>query len=377
MCGMIADGKKATGFKSMVVAQFTGIGLQKDNNAFVRFNTDDIPSGNYDTSLTVDNLSTNSSAVYKPSYRNFHVKVTNEAVIQAVSVFAIGYAQHFLTENGGDISLTNSNSNFGAVALSSKGFRNTAYSQDDVGYITHIIPPKTVPLPESAIEFESIDVNTTGKAVGVGSTGHLFLYNQTNQDVKPENVLEGYRVGAKETDQLNVLVSYAGSVTEYSSRITMQGYKATSGEDLTQLSSEKIFTVKQSATGINSIGSNSQGGNDKVITLTAPHSFINGESVRVISDDGQIPDGLDANTVYYAITSGSGISTNVNIKVGKTLNEALADTALAINNKGGLLKVISRVSDKISGERGHPIQWDNTNSNWYDNDATAATENRI
>ena len=50
MCGMIADGNKATGFKSMVVAQFTGIGLQKDDNAFVRFNTDDIPSGNYDTS---------------------------------------------------------------------------------------------------------------------------------------------------------------------------------------------------------------------------------------------------------------------------------------------------------------------------------------
>ena len=29
MCGMHCDGAKATGFKSMVVAQFTGIGLQK------------------------------------------------------------------------------------------------------------------------------------------------------------------------------------------------------------------------------------------------------------------------------------------------------------------------------------------------------------
>ena len=35
MCGLFADGDKADGFKSMVVAQFTGIGLQKDNNAFV------------------------------------------------------------------------------------------------------------------------------------------------------------------------------------------------------------------------------------------------------------------------------------------------------------------------------------------------------
>ena len=33
MCGLYADGDKADGFKSMVLAQFTGIGLQKDNNA--------------------------------------------------------------------------------------------------------------------------------------------------------------------------------------------------------------------------------------------------------------------------------------------------------------------------------------------------------
>ena len=126
MCGMEVDGNKATGFKSMVVAQFTGIGLQKDNNAFVRFNTDDIPSGNYDTSLTVANLSTNSHAVYRPAYENFHLKISNDGVCQAVSCFAIGYAQHFLTTNGGDMSLTNSNSNFGAKALTSKGFRPDA-----------------------------------------------------------------------------------------------------------------------------------------------------------------------------------------------------------------------------------------------------------
>ena len=40
MCGMDADGSKATGFKSMVVAQFTGIGLQKDDKAFVKYNED-------------------------------------------------------------------------------------------------------------------------------------------------------------------------------------------------------------------------------------------------------------------------------------------------------------------------------------------------
>ena len=39
MCGLHADGSKATGFKSMVVAQFTGIGLQKDDNAFVKYDS--------------------------------------------------------------------------------------------------------------------------------------------------------------------------------------------------------------------------------------------------------------------------------------------------------------------------------------------------
>ena len=38
MCGLHADGAKATGFKSMVVAQFTGIGLQKDDKSFVIYN---------------------------------------------------------------------------------------------------------------------------------------------------------------------------------------------------------------------------------------------------------------------------------------------------------------------------------------------------
>ena len=43
--GMHADGAQATGFKSMVVAQFTGISLQKDDRAFVLYNPS---TGNYE-----------------------------------------------------------------------------------------------------------------------------------------------------------------------------------------------------------------------------------------------------------------------------------------------------------------------------------------
>ena len=156
MCGVLADGAKATGFRSMVIAQFTGIGLQKDDNAFV-YNDDEIPTGVYDDNTKSGNetLSSNSRAKYKPEYRNFHVRVSNNSFIQAVSIFAIGYAEHFVTENGGDISLTNSNSNFGANALTSTGFRGTAFGQDNTAYISHVYPPKQIPLTESSLEFKS------------------------------------------------------------------------------------------------------------------------------------------------------------------------------------------------------------------------------
>jgi hypothetical protein len=38
MNGMLADGSKASGFRSMVVAQFTAVSLQKDDRSFVKYN---------------------------------------------------------------------------------------------------------------------------------------------------------------------------------------------------------------------------------------------------------------------------------------------------------------------------------------------------
>ena len=68
MCGMLADGNKATGFRSMVVAQYTGIGLQKDDKAFVKYNESSPPTGQYDDNTVAGNatLSTSSKARYKP-----------------------------------------------------------------------------------------------------------------------------------------------------------------------------------------------------------------------------------------------------------------------------------------------------------------------
>jgi hypothetical protein len=363
MCGVLADGSKASGFKSMVIAQFTGIGLQKDDNAFVVYNE---TTGVYEDSTVPGNetISTNSRAIYKPAYKNFHIKCINDAFIQNVSIFAIGYAEHFVVESGGDQSITNSNSNFGAKSLVASGFRKDAFSQDDQGYITHIIPPKELPNDEISVEFSAIDVATT---VGVGTTNErLYLYNETNQDVPPQHFLEGYRIGAREDDSLKVLISVGGGTTEYSSRIVMPN---------SQASSEKTFQVSRSSVGVNSIGTYSIGGFSNVITLTSPHTFENGESVRVLSDTGELPDGLTPNTVYYAITS--GLTTSVNIKLAKTPNDAKNANALSINSKGGTLSIVSRVSDKSPGDIGHPIQYDSTVAQWYIKVSAASTENQI
>ena len=47
-------------------------------------------------------------------------------------------------ESGGDMSITNSNSNFGNTSLHAIGFKGFAFNQDKGGFITDIIPPKVV-----------------------------------------------------------------------------------------------------------------------------------------------------------------------------------------------------------------------------------------
>ena len=356
MCGLLADGNKSTGFKSMVVAQFTGIGLQKDDNAFVKFNTS---SGIYDDSTVSgnENLHINSRSIFKPAYRNFHIKAINEALLQNVSIFAIGYAEHFVTEGGSDMSITNSNSNFGSRSLVASGFKKNAFSQDDLGYISHIIPPKQVSITENAIEFNSIDV---AKTVGVSSVGSLYLYGQTNQDVPPENVIQGYRFGARSDDELKVLVAVAGTVTEYSSRIVMPG---------SQDSSKKEYSVDYNIS--------------NVLSFDSTHNLENGESIRIFGKTGQLPDGLKNNRVYFAITNSNDVGIgNTQIKIAKNLSDALSHTIstprnLPFNAVGEGLRVVSRVSDKTSGDIGHPIQFDSIEGQWFVQVSVASTDNTI
>jgi hypothetical protein len=193
MCGMHTDGSKVAenSFKSMVVAQFTGISLQKDRNVFVQpkdleGDTNVTPSPNSTTVYNDDVESTTQppifadpDAQYKPECRHFHIKASNGGFIQVVSVFAVGYADQFLAETGGDMSITNSNSNFGQISLRAKGSQFNAFKPASQGKITALIPPGGIDSKASDITFYNIDATTTWEKMG--QSDNLFVASRLSQ----------------------------------------------------------------------------------------------------------------------------------------------------------------------------------------------------
>ena len=66
-----------------------------------------------------------------PKRMSRHITMVNDAFAQLVSVFAIGQGIHHFTDNGGEITITNSNSSFGGCAAQSRGYRRLPYQIDD------------------------------------------------------------------------------------------------------------------------------------------------------------------------------------------------------------------------------------------------------
>ena len=355
MNGIHLDGSKVTGFKSGLLAQFTGNALQKDDKAFVRYNT---TSGQYEDYTAVDNLHLDPEAIYRPEYKSSHVKVSNDSIMQAVSVFAIGHNNQYVAESGGELSLANCNANFGENALMSEGFKKSAFGPDNAAYITHIIPPKEITDGETNVDYLSVDVD---KTIGVGTNTRLYFEGYTNQDAPPPHTLDGFRVGSNLNDRLRVQLNINGNEGDFVSKIVMP-----TATGITTDTGEKSYVVGN-AVGVSSISSN-------LLTLKSNHNLIDGESIRITADNGFLPDGLEENEIYFAIVSSLNANT---IKVARTLNDALDGTALTINNTGGELSVVSRVSDKKSGDIGHPVQFDTTNKNWYVNVSNISVDNEI
>ena len=343
MNGMLADGSKASGFRSMVVAQFTGVSLQKDDRAFVRYNPTnrDYSDGIAITREAGTTLSGNSSstniayhleplAIYRSGWESSHIKATNDAFIQIVSVFAIGFNKHFDAESGGDLSITNSNSNFGQISLTSSGFKKEAFAKDNKAFITSIITPRAIVGTEEDIDWISLDV---AKTKSVLNNTRLYLFGFTSEDDVPPVLTQGYRIGAKVGDKLYFKNTATG--IEYSANILMS-------DGVTSSVKEYVVTGSPSSNNF-TIGS---------------HTIQTGEKVIILSDVGDLPENIVENTVYYAIDNGN----NNTIKLASSQSAAVSGNAIAVY-KGTNLRILSRVSDKIAGDVGHPVQYDGTQ--WY------------
>ena len=341
MNGMLADGSKASGFRSMVVAQFTGVSLQKDDRSFVRYNP---TNRNYSDSIAITretgaSLSGNSSStniayhleplsIYRSGWETSHIKATNDAFIQVVSVFAIGFNKHFDAETGADLSITNSNSNFGQISLNSSGFKKEAFAKDNKAFITSIINPRTIVGEEDNIDWLQFDVT---KTISAANNTRLYLFGFTSQDDVPPILTQGYRIGAKLNDKLY----FDANGTPYSANILMSdGISSSVKEYVSSVPSSNEFTL-------------------------GTHNIVTGEKVIILSDVGDLPEHIVENTVYYAIKSSS-----TTIKLASSATAALNGTEIAVYG-GTNLRILSRVSDKISGDIGHPVQWDATQSRWY------------
>ena len=172
ICGLLADGAQSTGLRSMVLAQYTGISLQRDDRAFILngVTTDQVEDP--------DERHTNSLSEYRDDWRHFHIKSTNNGFLQIVSVFAVGQADHFVTETGGDHSITNSNSNFGNTSLIATSHRTEIFKQDNGAFVVGLVPPRGIdPDSESNINIYDIDFGATlaefGTLERAGNSGNF------------------------------------------------------------------------------------------------------------------------------------------------------------------------------------------------------------
>ena len=234
ICGIWANGLKATGFKSMVIAQYTGVSLQKDDRAFIRYDefTNTFNQASLADAFATVPYHTKGDAYWKDDWRNFHVRASDDAFIQCVSIFAVGFADHFLMESGGDMSITNSNSNFGNTSLHAIGHKGFAFTQDKGGYITDIVPPQVVDTTTGNIKknaYYTIDIPATKNLNSASDQTKIYLGDDEafNPETRVAASIDGFRIGARSDEKLYVklIPRSAGSSNIFQSTLSPNGFK--------------------------------------------------------------------------------------------------------------------------------------------------------
>ena len=313
LCGLWADGNKVSGFKSMVVAQFTGVSLQKDDRAFVKFTETTSPN----PSFVLDGGSSDSVSLHQDSagyvyyrgdatdgWRHYHIRVSNNAFIQSVSVFAVGYAEQHLIEAGGDYSITNSNSNFGTQALIADGFRPDAFTLDKKGYFSHIVPPQALGTQETDVPYYPLDVQKSRSGITANGVGtRLYLFEQTDPNSTPVFDINQYKVGGRITDKVfaNLTDPVTSAINEYEAFISPSG-----------IEEHTISSVDTAA---------------DTFTTSSTNNFETATPIRIYSTTGYLPLGMESNRLYYAIKIN-----NTSFKIAPSEEDARAGAGGAANS---------------------------------------------
>ena len=178
LSGIFANGAEVGGFRSMVVAQFTGVSLQRDMRCWQQF-----------TGGAWVNIGATAADDYQdyideapddvrmhPDRLSCHVRAVNNAIIQEVSVFAIGQGVHHWVESGGELTVTNSNSNFGGVASRAEGFQLRAFPQDINHSLFRVKVPTDMTEEENNIRqifIGTIDAGVANDATNIDLTQDL------------------------------------------------------------------------------------------------------------------------------------------------------------------------------------------------------------
>ena len=107
-------------------------------------------------------------------------------------------------ESGGDMSITNSNSNFGNTSLHTIGYKPYSFNQDKGGYIDSIIPPKK--LVETAQDIKNYyTLNVTLSNDETNSDRLYYGIDEiSNPEDRPAASIGGYKLGAKSGEKLYV-----------------------------------------------------------------------------------------------------------------------------------------------------------------------------
>jgi hypothetical protein len=145
MGGAFWDGAKLSGLRSMVCANFTGTGQQKDMRCWQVYQSGawvslpNTPEGYQQyISATPDNVRRN------PLRHTRHVSAVNNAYIQKVSIFGIGQSEVTMVDSGGEITDNGGNSTFGGCSALAKGYKGFSFAKDRNWTVSKVRAPLNI-----------------------------------------------------------------------------------------------------------------------------------------------------------------------------------------------------------------------------------------